>query len=165
MRKVWMILLLCLLISVASAEEAGWESVPEVLRPGKLVQLTYTLPEYGFASISVIGQDGEVVQVLKERAATRRIYWDGDGLAPGDYLLRLTCGDTVADRAVTIGPAAPAVTVLEADERMQEGWSAEAECSMPGTLTMTLATGETILTMPVQGGTVQLQWNGTVDGA
>lgn len=156
-------LLLCAAFALADGQ-AAWSNVPQELRPGKLMQLTYSLPEYGFASITVLDAAGDTVLVLKESAATGRFVWDGEGLAPGDYILRLTCGDVTDDRSIHIGTKAPVLTVVEANDRLQDSWSAEVVCNMAGVLTVTLPDGTELFRQTVAEGDNELRWNGLVNG-
>ena len=45
MKKLLLLLLICLLPCLALAEDASWVSVPEVIRPGKAMRLSFTAPE------------------------------------------------------------------------------------------------------------------------
>lgn len=165
-RLLLLCLTLCLLLAPARAEEApSWQSVPETLHPGRLTRLDFALPYGTLAKITVLDGAGETVLVLKESAATGRLFWDGGDLPAGSYTLRLTCGETVADTPITIGTPAPGVEVLDAMAETSGAWEACITCSARGTLRLTLEDGTEALTQSVEEGENTILWDGAVDGA
>ncbi|MBP3636482.1 MAG: L,D-transpeptidase family protein [Clostridia bacterium] len=179
MKKLLLLLLICLLPCLALAEDTAWVSVPEVIRPGKAMRLSFTAPEGTVSNVTVMDDGVEIAHPLWEaavRAGENAFSWDGldnDGYAlPGGvYTLHLQAGDASATRTVAIGEPAPMILSLNADSQVTYSrtipWQCEIETSMDGTLTLALASEdgeETILSLPVTGGHAALTWDGRRSG-
>lgn len=163
MLKRWMLVIcLCLLPAAALAGETAWVQVPELLRPGKLMQLAYTAPEGESAAISVVDGAGKTVLNLVS-ASSGRFTWDGAGVEPGEYVLRLRCGDQTAERAVTVGDPAPVIEVVDSPAIAVSGWTVRVHCSLPGRLTLTLDDGRELAETEAVAGDNVLVWNGMVN--
>lgn len=179
MRKLVILLLLCLLACPALAEEPAWLEVPQLFRSGKALRLTYHSP--GGETEAVLMDDGvEIAYLLsgaQAQAGENAFFWDGldaDGYAvqPGVYHLVLRSGGMEAQQLVTIGPEAPMILSLETagtiDYTAGDGWSGTLHASMDGTLTLSLASeaGEReVFSQPVAAGENAFTWNGLVEGA
>ncbi|MGN1021375.1 MAG: L,D-transpeptidase family protein [Aristaeellaceae bacterium] len=174
MRKL-LIPLLLLLLPLSALAETAWTEVPEVIRPGKAVRLTAAVD--GTYDACVLNDEGNVAVMLARDASsqdgTARLYWDGtdasgEPLPEGSCTLRLTCGEESAETPLTIGPCAPMILSLMADDVCSGSWTATAETSMPGTLTVTLITPEgeeaTVIRQACGAGEAVLVWDGAIDG-
>ena len=164
MRKQLLLLTLLLLLFLpgARAESLSWTQAPDLLRPGKLMRLTWTAPDG--ATVTVLDTAGNTVLSLVS-TAKGSLTWDGSGLTPGTYVLRLTCGGETADHPISVGDPAPVVEVLDAPSSAVSGWAARVTCSLPGTLTLTDDAGRTLTTQSATEGENLLVWDGKRDGA
>lgn len=172
MRKRRLFLLLLLLAMLAAlplrslaegTTPLSWTQAPDVLRPGKLMRLTYLTPDSSATDLSVINTAGETVMHLVS-TSSGSLTWDGTGVTPGSYILRLTCGGETAEHAVTIGEAAPELTILSAQNTASSGWKVEVWCSMAGTLTLRLEDGQSLVSQGVTEGNCTLVWDGKLNG-
>lgn len=161
--SLW-ILLLCLLLPASAEDTLAWTQVPDVLRPGKLMRLTYTTFDATNTAIAVVNEQGETVLHLVGTSSCS-ITWDGTGVATGEYVLRLMCGESVAEHQVTVAEAAPALDVLAAPALAVSGWTVEVYCNMAGTLTVALEDGSVLLAQEVQAGEQAVTWDGKLNGA
>ena len=166
-----LLLLLLLLLPLFALAEPAWTEVPELIRPGKSVRLTAEAD--GVFDASVLSGDGSVAVVLAQGASPQegiaRLYWDGldasgEPLPEGSYTLRLTCGGETAEAALRVGPPAPMILSLMADDSCSGDWTATVEASMPGTLTVSLRTpegkDETLISQRCEAGETILSWDG-----
>lgn len=161
-RLVLLTLLLLLFLPGARAESLSWTQAPDLLRPGKLMRLTWTAPDG--ATLTVLDTAGNPVLSLVS-TAKGSLTWDGSGLTPGAYVLRLTCGGETADHPISVGDPAPVVEVLDAPSSAVSGWAARVTCSLPGTLTLTDDAGRILTTQNATEGENLLVWDGKRDGA
>lgn len=167
-------LLCCLLPAMAlSAASLSWTDVPEEVRPGKSVRLIAACT--GTADVTLLEKDGSVLATLamgeEAQDGEVRLYWDGyddsgEAVPPGEYTLRIRQGDAVADTALSVGEEAPMILNLVADDFCDGDWHATVETSIPGTLTLTLATPDgdvELLATDCYAGETELQWDGMID--
>lgn len=165
MRKLLLLLTACLLLASGPARTEStplaWAQAPDILRPGKLMRLTWTAP--ADAQVTVLDENGNTVLSLVS-TARGSLTWDGSGLTPGSYVLRLACGGETADHPVTVGDPAPVVEVLEAPDAAVSGWAARVTCSLPGTLTLKDEDGRVLTTQSATEGENLLVWDGRRDG-
>lgn len=167
-------LLCCLLPAMAlSAASLSWTDVPKEVRPGKSVRLIAACT--GTADVTLMEKDGSVLATLARGEEAQdgeiRLYWDGyddsgEAVPPGEYTLRIRQGDAVADTALSVGEEAPMILNLVADDFCDGDWHATVETSIPGTLTLTLATPDgdvELLVTDCYAGETELQWDGMID--
>lgn len=167
-------LLCCLLPAMAlSAASLSWTDVPKEVRPGKSVRLIAACT--GTADVTLMEKDGSVLATLARGEEAQdgevRLYWDGyddsgEAVPPGEYTLRIRQGDVVADTALSVGEEAPMILNLIADDFCDGDWRATVETSIPGTLTLTLATPDgdvELLATDCYAGETELQWDGMID--
>lgn len=167
-------LLCCLLPAMAlSAASLSWTDVPKEVRPGKSVRLIAACT--GTADVTLMEKDGSVLATLARGEEAQdgevRLYWDGyddsgEAIPPGKYTLRIRQGDAVADAALSVGEEAPMILNLVADDFCDGDWHATVETSIPGTLTLTLATPDgdvELLATDCYAGETELQWDGMID--
>lgn len=167
-------LLCCLLPAMAlSAASLSWTDVPKEVRPGKSVRLIAACT--GTADVTLMEKDGSVLATLARSEEAQdgevRLYWDGyddsgEAIPPGKYTLRIRQGDAVADAALSVGEEAPMILNLVADDFCDGDWHATVETSIPGTLTLTLATPDgdvELLATDCYAGETELQWDGMID--
>lgn len=167
-------LLCCLLPAMAlSAASLSWTDVPKEVRPGKSVRLIAACT--GTADVTLMEKDGSVLATLARGEEAQdgevRLYWDGyddsgEAVPPGEYTLRIRQGDAVADAALSVGEEAPMILNLVADDFCDGDWHATVETSIPGTLTLTLATPDgdvELLATDCYAGETELQWDGMID--
>ncbi|MGN0779206.1 MAG: L,D-transpeptidase family protein [Aristaeellaceae bacterium] len=174
MRKLFSALLFLLFLPVLALSEAAWTQVPDIIRPGKTIRLTAAVQQSFTAA--VLDASGSVAALLAQdvlpQDGTASLYWDGldaggDFLPEGTYTLRLTSGADTADAVVRIGPPAPVIVDLLADDTCSDDWTATVETSTSGTLTVTLHTSDgddvTIIRQDCTAGYVDLSWDGTLN--
>ena len=165
--------------SLATGEQLAFQDMPEVLRPGKTVRISFTAPTPGTVSIALESADGHVAAVLSEQleaqAGYNSIFWDGQGnadtpVSPGSYKLRLRKGDDQAEAPLQIGAISPQLSGVRISDPTllpDKDWSISAAANMPGTLRlMLLAEGQNkeILHERVPSGALIIPWNGVVQG-
>lgn len=162
-RRLLILLIFLLLVPLSVCAETAWTELPTELRAGKLLRFAFVC-EGDHASVAVLDAYGQTVLTLPDVAAEdgRGVFaWDGAGVAPGDYVLRLTCEGMMAQRQITIGPEAPSILLLSADERLDDTWQASLSVNMPGTVTVSLADGTEIMRTAVKAGETTIGWTGT----
>lgn len=173
MRKLLPPLLLLLLLPLVALAEPAWTEVPEVIRPGKSVRLSAEAD--GAYDASVLNGDGSIAVVLAQGASPQEgvawLYWDGtdasgEPLPEGSYTLLLVSGEASAEAALRVGPPAPMILGLMADDSCSGDWTALVDASMPGTLTVTLRTpegkDELLIRQSCEAGETVLRWDGFV---
>ncbi len=127
-RKRWfaaLCALVLLLTAAALAEEQALSvTVPEeVIRPGRAVVISFTVPEAGEISLRLLDEAGlEIAVISRDKyayAGVNHIYWNGtwNGYpAPeGTWRLVLEKGAETAETPVTVGPMAPSLISVSAD--------------------------------------------------
>ncbi len=171
LRRLCCVLLLVLLcVCPALCEEAAWTVVPDVLRPGKLVRLAFTAEE-GMTDIAVVAADGSTALLLRDDMATvdgmNGFTWDGSGVAPGVWTLRLTTADAQAETQVTIGAQAPQLMLVNVAPTLNDNWFVVVNSSTHGRLTLSVTVDgkavEVAATEAMAGENV-ITWNGEIDG-
>lgn len=175
-RSVSLIFLFLALAFPALAEQGpAWVEVPEMIRPGKAVRLTFESPEAGEAEVTLLRDEDEVAWLLDGRsvsAGQTSFAWDGtdaDGLplAPGAYTLRVTIQGGSDERSILVGEEAPMIVTFLAEEELVNGsWMGVAETSMAGQLTMTFqndAGAEYTAALMLPQGESDLTWDGVTD--
>ena len=173
MRKLLPPLLLLLLLPLAALAGPAWTEVPDIIRPGKAVRLSAEAD--GIFNASVLRSDGSVAAALAQGASPQegvaRLYWDGldasgEPLPEGSYTLLLVSGEASAEAALRVGPPAPMILGLMADDSCSGDWTALVDASMPGTLTVTLRTpegkDELLISQSCEAGETALSWDGFV---
>ncbi len=163
-KRMWLLVVLCLLPAMGVAQEVRWEQVPELLRPGKMMRLQYAAMEGENASIAVVDEQGRVVLNLVG-SASGSFTWDGGGVDAGTYTLRVTCGGESDQRQVVIGDPAPVLEIVDAPAIATTGWDVTLHRTLPGVLTLTLDDGRELLREAVDAGTSTVHWDGLVDGS
>lgn len=161
----------------APAQSAlAFDSLPDLIRPGKLVLLSFTSPSQGSAEVSLL-KDSAVVAVIAKDFSTdaglNDFSWDGlaDGqpVAAGSYTLAVRLGDDMATAPLIIGDISPVLDpVLPSDTSLHPGagWSVQVTANMPGTLTMGLEGQDAPLYQAqVPAGETEIPWDGTAQGA
>ena len=140
MRKLLPLLLLfcALVLPLSALADTRWDTVPEEIRPGKSVRLTFTTSG---DTATVYLEDGTVVRDdISVSGGTGTVWWDGTvsslPLQAGEYTLCVLSDGQTDKKTITIGPAAPVIESLDADEEMTVSWEAVLELSMDGTLTV-----------------------------
>lgn len=175
MRKLLILLLLCLIPALVCAEETApaWTDLPELVRPGKSVRLAAQCAAP--ADVYLLEKDGSILSTLAQNEAPQdgeiRLYWDGcddsgEVIPEGNYTLRIQSGGAFADASVTVGPEAPVILNLMADDTCSGEWYAFVETDSPGTLSLTLHTPDKdveILSESCDAGETELLWDGMVD--
>lgn len=169
-----LLVLFCLLPALAlAASTPTWTEIPDQVRPGKSVRLIAACT--GTADVLVLEADGSVLATLAQSEEAQdgeiRLYWDGyddsgEAVPPGDYTLRIRQGEAISDTVLVIGEEAPMILSLDADDFCDGDWHATVETSVPGTLTLTLATHDgdvELLATSCYAGETELQWDGMIN--
>ena len=127
--------LLCIILTLALtlpclalAEETPltMNAPGETVRPGRAGMLSFTAPAEGTVALRVEDAQGQTVSVVAENFAAvpghNALWWNGtyQGVpAPqGEYLLVLSLNGETASAPVAIGPNAPYLTQLDADNTL-----------------------------------------------
>lgn len=131
MRKLLsLILMIMFLVPVCAEESILTMNVPtRAVRPGRAVELSFTVPEAGHVTLTLRSSEGEslmtVVEDLPVEPGLNRMVWNGTSMgvfAPeGVYDLVLTMGELSASAPVVVGPAAPYLTGILADSNPETG--------------------------------------------
>ena len=176
MRKLLcFILTLALALScLALAEETPltMNAPGETVRPGRAVMLSFTAPVQGDAALHVADAQGQTVSVVTQSfsaaAGYNALWWNGtyQGVpAPqGEYQLVLTLNGETATAPVTIGPNAPYLAGLDADNTLatpDAPVTVTCYASEAGEITVGLAQGENwaeLTRIPVEEGWQTYVW-------
>ncbi|MBR6029385.1 MAG: L,D-transpeptidase family protein [Clostridia bacterium] len=177
MRKILSLLLILTLLPLCTAAEGaslGITPVTEVIRPGRAVLLSFSVPEAGVADLDLVNESGERLSVavldLSVRQGLNHVWWNGtyeSVPAPeGSWLLRLTQNGLSATVPVTVGPLAPYITAISPllttlTPAASMTVSFYASCS--GTMTTTLISGgerSLLASWPISAGNNSLTWTG-----
>ena len=176
MRKLLcFILTLALALScLALAEETPltMNAPGETVRPGRAVMLSFTAPAQGDAALHVADAQGQTVSVVTQSfsaaAGYNALWWNGtyQGVpAPqGEYRLVLTLNGETATAPVTIGPNAPYLAGLDADNTLatpDAPVTVTCYASEAGEITVGLAQGENwaeLTRIPVEEGWQTYVW-------
>lgn len=156
--------------------EFAFEGLPDVIRPGKLVFLSFTATQPMDVDI-VLVDAAKAATVLYEgfpaKAGRNNFTFDGtrEGTAfpQGGYELQLVAGGVLASAQVAIGPESPVLAHLTpSDTHIVPGapWHMHVEANMQGILTMRLQEQDVLLYEGnVSAGENDIPWDGTVSGA
>ena len=171
-----MLLFLCILsfCAAGTAEEISIEPVPEIIRPGQAVQISFTVPEDGIADLVLRDEDGELLSVVAEHVEVfeglNRIWWNGTHqqiAAPeGTGVLTLTQNGKSAGTPVIIGPVIPMILDFSmSDSTLAPGESLtmDVQVTCGGILTVdAVGKEETIrlIETGVEMGRQQFDWHG-----
>ena len=163
-------LLTALLAAPHAQAETAWTTVPDVLRPGKLVRMAFTSGA-DTADITVVNEQGQTVHVIRDdfrvTEGENAFVWDGSGVERGAWTLRITAGSDVAEVPVTVGADAPMVTLMHADPSLEGGWYGTVRANVPGRLTISIAVdGVTheVAACEAYAGENTIYWDGCIDG-
>ena len=177
MRRLFPLMLLMLMLPLVSLAEdmpaPAWTDVPDLVRPGKSVRLAAGCSSS--ADIYLLEKDGSILATIAEDEAPQdgeiRVYWDGcddDGevVPEGAYILQLQSGGTVVAAPLDVGPEAPVILSLMADDVCSDAWYAWVETNDSGTLSLTLHMPDgdvELLSVACEEGETELNWDGMVD--
>ena len=177
MRHLSVLLLLLLLPVLALAEGLELAAPQEPIRPGRAVQLEFSVPETLPVSLSLLdGEEGHpIVSGWNAREGRNTVWWNGtfDGVpvAEGEYRLVLTQGSRLVSAPVTIGPVAPYLTGLSADRALitpDSPLNLGFYASEPGTVTYGISVDgqwKRLGSMSVEAGDCSLTWQPSQDMA
>ncbi len=169
-------LMLVLTFLPAFAEgELSFVDLPQEIRPGKLVMISFNAAIPGDVDISLLDETGTAAILYKDfpaKAGRNSIIFDGtsDGAAyqPGTYKLQVVAANGSASADVVIGNESPVLTsVIPSDTNIVPGtsWHMRASANMQGTLTVLLEEQDTLLFEgAVNAGENDIPWDGTVSG-
>ena len=177
MKKKWVILIFALLLLPALAlgeTKTKWTEAPELIRPGKSVRFAFDCPVSDACAVTLLDASesslGEVWSGTSAEGANT-FFWDGtltgSAVAQGDYTLRISVRTKTIDTKLSVGESAPVISDVHADETFFAPWSMTVEVSMPGTLTLSVDTGDgarEALRQEVEQGENEVSWDGMVDG-
>ena len=183
MRKLRPLICICLaLVSVASgalASAPSFETVPDVIRPGKYYDIVVEAPYAGSASLMLLNENGNIVYTIMDGypliEGENHLDWDGmqpDGtvIEKGDYSLGIIMDDgTHAEWPVRIGDPYPLLTVLfQSDDVLTDELTITYNASEAGTLSATLRAADGFLeSLPEESvgvGTNTFTWDGLLHG-
>ncbi|NLD52507.1 MAG: hypothetical protein GX650_06395, partial [Clostridiales bacterium] len=165
--------------SLATGEQLAFQDMPEMLRPGKTVRISFTSPSAGVINMTLESQDGLAVAVISEQLAVQAgynsVFWDGHAAAgkpvpPGSYKLRLHKDGETVKAALQVGAISPQLSSVRISDpvlKPDQEWAIAATANMPGTLRLMLLQGgqnKEILHERVPAGALIIPWNGTLQG-
>lgn len=177
MRKyLSLLLVLILLLPCLALGEAGAglsvSALEDVLRPGKAVLITFTVPEAGAVNLRLLDDSGAEVSVavlnLAAQQGENSVWWNGTyGGVPapeGSYRLVLEQNGQTAETPVTVGALAPYLTGIEANSTLvtpEQPLTVSFYASCGGRLTTGLRTGDNwrqLSSWDVEAGKNTLTW-------
>jgi flagellar hook assembly protein FlgD len=163
---------------VPALSESGFAITdpPQIIRPGKLMMLSFTSALSGTADISLVSQAGETTLLYDDYSAKtgqNNFSWDGlvNGApaAPGAYTLQIAMGDELVSSPINVGEQGPSLTeVTPSGESLSPGtpWQVHISASMAGNLSITLDEENALIySAPVPAGGSDIPWDGTLNGA
>nr|MBR4280946.1 L,D-transpeptidase [Clostridia bacterium] len=157
----------------AEAPELFLQAIEGVIRPGKALLLSFTVPEDGVCDIALRDAEGiEILPVVKAHSVTagdNHLWWNGtyEGVfAPeGEWRMVLTMGEGDASQPVTVGSAAPYITaitpMIDVETRILR---ADFYASVDGLLTVGLWAGDAwtlIESRQISAGMNGVTWDGS----
>lgn len=177
MRKyLSLLLVLILLLPCLALGEAGAglsvSALEDVLRPGKAVLITFTVPDAGAVNLRLLDDSGAEVSVavlnLAAQQGENSVWWNGTyGGVPapeGSYRLVLEQNGQTAETPVTVGAVAPYLTGIEANSTLvtpEQTLTVSFYASCGGRLTTGLRTGDNwrqLSSWDVEAGKNTLTW-------
>lgn len=177
MRKyLSLLLVLILLLPCLALGEAGAglsvSALEDVLRPGKAVLITFTVPDAGAVNLRLLDDSGAEVSVavlnLAAQQGENSVWWNGTyGGVPapeGSYCLVLEQNGQTAETPVTVGALAPYLTGIEANSTLvtpEQPLTVSFYASCGGRLTTGLRTGDNwrqLSSWDVEAGKNTLTW-------
>lgn len=177
MRKyLSLLLVLILLLPCLALGEAGAglsvSALEDVLRPGKAVLITFTVPDAGAVNLRLLDDSGAEVSVavlnLAAQQGENSVWWNGTyGGVPapeGSYRLVLEQNGQTAETPVTVGAVAPYLTGIEANSTLvtpEQPLTVSFYASCGGRLTTGLRTGDNwrqLSSWDVEAGKNTLTW-------
>lgn len=155
--------------------EISFINLPQEIRPGKLVMLSFTALTPGDVDISLVNDTGTSTALYEgfpAKAGSNSFAFDGtaDGtpFTPGKYKLQAAAAGISASADIMIGNESPVLTnVMPSEPNMVPGvnWYIHTTASMQGTLTVRLEEQDTLLYEgAVNAGDNDIPWDGTVSG-
>jgi hypothetical protein len=155
--------------------EFSFNDLPQEIRPGKLVMLSFTAALPGDVDIILKDETDTAVKLYEAfpaKAGRNSIAFDGtsNGIAfkPGTYKLQIIASGSNVTADLTIGSQSPVLTsVIPSDTNIVPGiaWHLRAIANMQGTLTVRLEEQDALLfDGTVIAGDNDIPWDGTVSG-
>ncbi len=162
-------------LPVLAEGELSFVDLPQEIRPGKLVMLSFTAANPGDVDISLVDGTGATTALYEDfpaKTGRNNIAFDGmpDGIAfpPGTYKLQIAAANDSTSADVVIGNESPVLTsVIPSDTIIVPGtsWHIRASANMQGTLTVRLEEQDALLFEgTVTAGVNDIPWDGTVSG-
>lgn len=155
--------------------EFSFTDLPQEIRPGKLIMLSFTAAAPGDVNISLANEAGTSTMLYEgfpAKAGLNSFAFDGTtggtALPPGKYKLQIASASTSASADVMIGNESPDLaSVMPSEPSMVPGssWYIRAAANMQGTLTVRLEEQDALLFEgAVNAGDNDIPWDGTVSG-
>jgi hypothetical protein len=155
--------------------EFSFVDLPQEIRPGKMVMLSFTAAIPGNVDIILTDATDTAVKLYEAfpaKVGRNSIAFDGTsgGIAfpPGAYKLQIAASGSNVSADLTIGSQSPVLTsVIPSDTNIVPGiaWHIRASANMQGTLTVLLTEQDTLLFEgTVNAGDNDIPWDGTVSG-
>lgn len=164
-RPAALFLVCCMMLTfcLSRAELTGgvlqWLKAPGLVCPGVEQEFICAVPDGQEATLTVLDIGDTEVTLLREHWQGGSILWDGWGLEPDTYTLRLQSGAMTADTSVTVGAPVAGLKLEQASEYARTLWTAGVNVTLPGELTGTLEDGTQVLKQQVGAGQVSLSWD------
>ncbi|MDL2319494.1 L,D-transpeptidase family protein, partial [Eubacteriales bacterium OttesenSCG-928-A19] len=179
---LFLLMSLCLSLP-ALGEQAGisFDTVPGVLRPGKLYDIVVNTPGGGMLAMDLLDADGNTVYGVYEEypavAGLNRLHWDGlrmdySVIPQGEYLLRVSVEGETTQTPLRIGAPYPLLShVRQSDALLGEGGiGVTFDASVEGAVEVQLRSYadnsvRPLETVEVTAGDNTFHWDGQRDGA
>ena len=133
MRRLAVAVWICLVLAAGIALGEGFglriDAPGEVIRPGRPVIVSFTVPEDGACSLSLRNKAGTILTVAEERPVTagyNAMYWNGtcEGVPvpEGEWILTLWMNGATAETPVTVGKMIPCLISVQTENgTVEEG--------------------------------------------
>ena len=165
--------------AMAQGEGLAFEEVPEEIRPGKTIRISFHSPVAAETRLLVEDEEGEPVGTAHDDIEAAQghndIYWDGEllegegGMLPrGDYFLVLEQGSEQVRTPLIAGPLSPRLSdVMLSDSVLRAGneeWAISAYANMGGRLHVSVTDADGLLrelvSAAVPEGNLLIPWDG-----
>ncbi len=154
--------------------ELAFVDLPQEIRPGKLIMISFTATLPDNVDISLVDESGTATMLYKDfpaKAGKNNFAFggmsDNTAFPPGVYKLQAVASDSSASADLTIGLESPVViNVIPSDIQIVPGvpWYISVETNMQGILTVLLDNQNIIYEGTVNAGVNEIPWDGTVTG-
>ena len=163
MLRSCLLFLLFLLLAVPALADTAFTQAPDAVIQGDTARFAFTYDGEA-ADLTLMNAAGAAVGAVSGYQHADRVgvfVLDGS-LTPGAYVLRLSSGESMAQKQFTV--IRPAILSLDAAEELTDGWLLTAEVNAPGELVFTDADERKLGAVTVDAGLNDVSWPGAMPG-